>query len=148
MIREKTYRFSRTSERRLSSCEDNLIRVFNLAIKRTDVDFGIACGYRSVKEQQQLYAQGRTEPGSIVTYVDGVSKKSKHNYTPSQAVDVFAWVNNTASWDKEHLIYIAGVVMCCAKELGVKLRWGGNWDCDGEIISDQRFQDLPHYELY
>jgi peptidoglycan L-alanyl-D-glutamate endopeptidase CwlK len=31
--------------------------------------------------------------------------------------------------------------------LGVKLRWGGNWDRDGEPVTDQDFQDLVHFEL-
>jgi hypothetical protein len=28
-----------------------------------------------------------------------------------------------------------------------KLKWGANWDMDGEIITDQGFMDLPHFEL-
>jgi len=28
----------------------------------------------------------------------------------------------------------------------VKIRWGGNWDMDGEPVTDQEFQDLVHYE--
>ena len=33
---------------------------------------------RSQEEQVSLYAQGRTAPGPIVTWVDGVKKKSRH----------------------------------------------------------------------
>jgi len=32
------------------------------------------------------------------------------------------------------------------KMLEVDLRWGGNWDMDGEPITDQDFQDLVHFE--
>lgn len=141
------YHFSKTSQNRLKTCTSDLQKVFNLAIKRSKVDFGIASGHRPTDEQQRLYAQGRTVPGPIVTYVDGIKKKSEHNYKPSKATDVYAWVNGRASWDEKHLCYIAGVVMSCAEELGVPLRWGGNWDGDGEIISDQQFMDLPHYEI-
>lgn len=35
-------------------------------------------GVRTVAQQQALYAQGRTAPGSIVTYKDGVTHKSNH----------------------------------------------------------------------
>lgn len=33
---------------------------------------------RSAEEQRALYAQGRTEPGKIVTKLDGYTKKSPH----------------------------------------------------------------------
>lgn len=140
------YQFGSTSIKRLMTCREELQQVMKLAIKRSPVDFGIAQGYRSVEEQQELYAQGRTKEGSIVTYVDGVNKKSQHNINPSNAVDIYAFVNGQATWDKEHLIFISGVIMSCANELGIALRWGGNWDGDGEVISDQNFMDLPHFE--
>lgn len=35
-------------------------------------------GVRTVAQQQALYAQGRTAPGAIVTYKDGVVHKSNH----------------------------------------------------------------------
>jgi len=141
------YKFSNTSLERLNSCDINIQRVMDLAISRSDIDFGIAQGYRSVKEQQDLYAQGRTVPGDIVTYVDGVNKKSNHNYYPSKAVDIYAWVDGRAIWDSRELCYLAGVIISCAKELGVNLRWGANWDSDGIIITDHDFVDLPHFEL-
>ena len=140
------YQFSKTSEQRLKTCHQDLQNVMNLALKRSNVDFGITSGYRSIEEQQKLYNQGRTTKGNIVTNVDGINKKSKHNYNPSKAVDIYAWIGK-ASWDQKHLCYLAGIIMTCAKELNVNLRWGGNWDGDGIIISDQNFQDLPHFEL-
>jgi hypothetical protein len=33
-----------------------------------------------------------------------------------------------------------------AHEMGVKIRWGGDWDSDGEI-KDNSFDDLVHVEL-
>jgi peptidoglycan L-alanyl-D-glutamate endopeptidase CwlK len=41
---------------------------------------------------------------------------------------------------------LAGVVTGVAHELGIKIRWGGDWDQDGEW-KDERFVDMPHYEL-
>lgn len=140
------YKFSERSNERLDTCRHELQKVFRLAIQRSGVDFGISEGQRSVKRQQELYAKGRTEKGEIVTYVDGVNKRSKHNYIPSEAVDIYAFVNGSASWETKHLCYLAGVIMACANELNVDLTWGGNWDNDGQIISDQNFVDLPHFE--
>ena len=139
-------KFSKTSKARLDTCDQKIQDVLNLALQVSVIDFGIASGERTLKEQSELYALGRTKPGNIVTNVDGVNKKSMHNYKPSKAVDIYAWIGK-ASWDKAHLCYLAGVIMTCAKKLNVDLRWGGNWDGDGIIISDQNFQDLPHYEL-
>jgi len=41
---------------------------------------------------------------------------------------------------------LAGVVETCAIERGHKIRWGGDWDGDGNLL-DQNFHDLPHFEL-
>ncbi|MGJ3236412.1 M15 family metallopeptidase [Marivirga sp.] len=141
------YRFGSTSIKKLSTCREEIQQVMKLAIQRSPIDFGISKGHRSVEEQQELYSQGRTKPGHIITYVDGVNKKSEHNKKPSNAVDIYGWVNRQATWDKDHLILIAGVILSCADELGIIFRWGGNWDGDGEIISDQNFMDLPHFEF-
>ena len=36
--------------------------------------------------------------------------------------------------------------MSVANRLGLKVRWGGDWDGDFEF-KDQNFHDLPHFEL-
>lgn len=146
------FKFGSTSKERLSTCHRDLQIIFNAAIETSKVDFGIAQGHRSVDQQQKLYRSGRDKAGPILTYVDGIEKKSKHNYSPSQAVDIYAYYNGKAQWDKEHLIYLGGHIMATAATLKAagtiqsSLRWGGNWDSDGIIISDQNFMDLPHYE--
>ena len=45
--------------------------------------------------------------------------------------------------------HINGVAEMLYKQGGIthKLRWGGNWDMDGEILIDQSFDDRPHVEL-
>jgi hypothetical protein len=137
------FKFSNTSKERLASCHPDLQKIMNAAIMYSDIDFGIAQGHRSVSEQQELYARGRTKPGNRV----------KHNYKPSMAVDVYAWVNGSARWRDTDLMYITGVVTVCAKqlkdagEITHDIRFGSNWDRDGEFITDQTFQDLPHIEL-
>ena len=140
------FKFGTTSSQRLSNCHKDIITVMNEAIKVSDIDFGIACGYRSVKEQQDLYNQGRNRAGVIVTYVDGVKMKSKHNNLPSLAVDIYAYVDGKATWDEKYLYYLGGVIMLIAKQKNITLRWGGNWDRDA-TMDDQRFNDLPHFEL-
>ncbi len=148
------------SKQKLSTAHVDLKKIFSLAIRRTDVDFGISEGYRTVKKQQEYYAIGRTKEKhrTPITKVDGVRKKSKHNYNPSLAVDIYIYhpnleVRKKIMYDKIHLGYLMGVVTSCAKELYAKgkvsrrLRSGANWDMDGIIDYDQRFDDYPHFEL-
>lgn len=139
------FAFGKSSSEKLATCNKNLQAVMQLAIKRTTVDFGISEGYRSEERQQELYKQGRTEPGEIVTHVDGINKKSKHNEKPSKAVDIFGYVNGKATYDVPHMCLIAGVILACADELKIPIRWGGNFDQDGQIMED--WNDLPHFEL-
>lgn len=147
------YSFSQVSQDRLNTCHRDLQLIFEFALSVSEVDFGIAAGHRTPEEQYALYKQGRTSPGNIVTNIDGISDKSKHNYLPSMAVDVYAWVGGDISWRKKDLTYIGGVVIATAKLLKSRgiiehdIRWGGNWDRDGEIITDQKLIDLPHFEL-
>ena len=43
--------------------------------------------------------------------------------------------------------YFAGVVKGIASQMGIGIRWGGDWDMDTEV-KDNRFDDLVHFELY
>jgi peptidoglycan L-alanyl-D-glutamate endopeptidase CwlK len=65
------------------------------------------------------------------------------------AVDLLPYVNGRAiDWnDISKMIWFAGRFFQSCESLGVSLRWGGNWDGDAEIITDQRFNDLVHWEL-
>jgi len=42
---------------------------------------------------------------------------------------------------------LAGVMLNAAQEMGIRVRWGGDWDGDGST-KDQTFHDLGHYELF
>lgn len=134
------YQFGTTSKERLATCHEDLQKVFEAAIALSPVDFGIACGHRSIDDQKKAFDEGKSK-------IDGINKKGKHNYSPSLAVDVYAFVNGKASWEVHHLCIIIGVVLAVANNYGIKLRSGANWDKDGEFITDQKFQDLPHFEL-
>lgn len=148
-----SYALGKNSIQRLNSCHPDIQAVVKEAIRHTQVDFGVAEGHRPVARQQKLYAQGRTAPGKIVTYVDGKERVGKHNLQPSMAIDLYAWVGGKALWDERYLTYLAGVLTATAERLyqagAIKHRWhwGGNWDRDGVIVDDQKFIDYPHHEL-
>jgi len=132
--------FSKTSDDRLKTCDKRLQSIMYRAIQISKVDFGIAEGHRTVELQKKYFAEGKSK-------LDGVTNLSKHNEQPSKAVDIYGYLNGKAVYDTPVMCYLAGVIEASAAELGYNIRWGGNWDNDGEIIKDQTFNDLPHYEL-
>ena len=91
-------------------------------------------GVRTVAQQQALYAQGRTTPGSIVTYKDGIVHKSNHQphadgfghavdcafYGPDPFADTHPWEAYGEAVEASGLV------------------WGGRWT--GLV-------DRPHAEL-
>lgn len=98
---------------------------------------------RTTEEQQALYAQGRTKPGQIVTYADGIKVKSNHQApegsTLGRAVDMCFLINGKPAWPNDSKLWnIYGAV---AKAHG--LVWGGDWkDSKGKPRPD-----YPHIEL-
>lgn len=145
-------KFGKVSNDKLATCHKDLQLILQVAIEISNVDFGISEGHRSIERQKELYAQGRTSPGQVVTWVDGVTKLSKHNQNPSMAVDIFPWIQGKIKWDNEHLSYLAGLIhgvaeMLLAQELIThRIRWGGNFDMDGELVEESS-TDRPHFEL-
>lgn len=84
---------------------------------------------RSFKRSDELYAQGRTKPGSIVTNAKGGS--SYHNY--GLAIDFANQINGKIDWkvDKNWL-----KVVEVFKKYGFK--WGGDFNS---------IKDYPHFEM-
>lgn len=92
-------------------------------------------GVRSTAQQQALYAQGRTTPGPIVTYADGVEKRSNHQVRADgygHAIDFCFLVEGKPSWNLALPWRLVGEA---GKALG--LEWGGDW----------KRPDRPHLEL-
>lgn len=129
-------RFSKQSLGRLNTCHDDLQNLFLEVIK--DFDCTIIEGHRSPARQAQLYAQGATKV-----------LRGKHNESPSLAVDVAPWYPQSPhiDWDDYKKFYMfGGFVLGVASRMGIEIRWGGDWDSDNNP-SDQRFNDLVHFEL-
>jgi peptidoglycan LD-endopeptidase CwlK len=125
--------FGRASTRRLDTCHPDLQKVFNEVIKI--VDCSILCGHRNKEDQNEAVRQGRSK----VSWPRG-----KHNTTPSEAVDVAPY---PIDWqDRERFYFFAGVVLAVARQQGVDIRWGGDWNSNNDF-KDQTFFDLPHFEL-
>jgi peptidoglycan L-alanyl-D-glutamate endopeptidase CwlK len=132
------YKFGEASLTKLFTVESRLQIVMYSAINTGIMDFSVIEGHRNKKLQATYYTKGR----SHVQWPDG-----KHNKMPSEAVDVVPYINGKESWNRLHCCVLAGVILACAAKLHVDIRWGGNWDMNGEPITDQDFQDLVHFEL-
>lgn len=89
--------------------------------------------YRSASVQNELYEQGRTTPGQIVTKARG--GESPHNYLPSLAFDIaFLNPNKTLNWSLNLFQDFAAIV----REVSKEVMWGGRF------VS---FKDNPHFEM-
>jgi len=88
----------------------------------------VISGLRTDAEQDKLYAQGRTDPGKIVTNVRG--GYSNHNFGIAFDVAVFEGSKYLDRSTKYKAVGALGM------DLG--LEWGGNW----KTIVDQ-----PHFQL-
>ena len=89
--------------------------------------------YRTPERQDELYAQGRSKPGPVVTYKRG--GESKHNRLPSPALDVaFLLADGSVVWSGLLLSKFARLM----KAADARVHWGGDWP---------KFKDRPHFEV-
>ena len=127
------FKFGRRSQRNLTTAHSDLKRLFNNVIKHYDCT--VLEGHRNKSKQNKAYRDGKSKLKW---------PKSKHNRKPSLAVDVVPYPIDWKDWKRFY--HFGGYVKAVADQIGIKLRWGGDWDRDGEL-SDNRFNDLPHIEL-
>ena len=102
-------------------------------------DVSLLEGYRSKARQNALYLDKKSK----LTW-----PHSKHNTYPALAVDLQPYPmpkREEVLWAS--LGYIAGRAIEIAKQEGVELRWGGDWNRNGSV-QDERFHDLFHLEVY
>ena len=127
------YKFSESSKEKLGSCHPDLQKLFNEVIKYYDCT--VICGHRGEKEQNEAYEKGFSK----LKWPHG-----KHNSIPSNAIDVLPF---PLDWqDKDKHIHFAGYVKAFADIMGIKIRWGGDFNQDGNLHNDS-FLDRPHFEL-
>lgn len=94
-----------------------------------DITLRIAMGYRTIEQQNALYAKGRTEPGEIITNAPG--GKSFHNF--GLAIDLCHISDDLKSIDWH---FDMSKLKPIADKYG--LEWGGSWTT---------IKDYPHFEL-
>lgn len=90
----------------------------------------VISGLRTYGEQNDLYAQGRTKPGKIVTNARG--GYSNHNFGIAFDIGVFEGSRYLDDSPKYKAVGALG------RDLG--LEWGGNW----KTIQDERLKKAAH----
>jgi len=126
-------KFSQQSLDKLSTTHPDLQVLFREVVNLFDCS--ILEGHRDQETQYKYYTDGKSQ----LKWPDG-----KHNIIPSEAVDVapcpIDW-NDTARF-----YYFAGYVKGVADQLGIKIRFGGDWNQNTQV-KDETFLDLVHFEL-
>ena len=129
-----TYAFGEQSRKRLDTCHPLLIQLCELVIQ--EVDFTVVCGHRDREAQERALREG---------FSKAAFGESPHNCRPSLAIDVAPY---PIDWKDTHrFAYVAGVFRARARDLGIPLRWGADWDRD-TLVSEHSFLDFPHFELH
>lgn len=110
---------------------ENALAAYFEAVKKTPTGIHplITQSLRTFNEQADLYAQGRTKPGSIVTYAK--AGQSYHNY--GLALDFVILENDKPNWKVDENWMI---VVDIFKKYGWS--WGGSWS--------GKNKDNPHFE--
>lgn len=119
------YKFSTSSYDRMAGVRPELVAIASRALDISPVDFGVTEGVRTKEKQEQLYADGKSQ-----------TMNSRH--LTGHALDVVAYVGGSVTWDWAYYEQIALAFKDAAKQLGIKIEWGGDW------VS---FRDGPHYQL-
>lgn len=106
--------------------------------KAAGIKIGTRECYRTVAEQEALYAKGRTKPGAIVTRARGLSFSSMHQW--GVAFDFVVEMDCDKDGDIDIKDLYNNKLMTKVGKLGkkVKLEWGGEW---------KSIVDKPHFQL-
>lgn len=148
---------------KLSGVHPDVIKVVELAATKTTMPFIVVEGVRTLARQQRLVKSGASQ-----------TLNSKHLPQAGgygHAVDLAPYFDfdgdgdHELSWHLEHFYPIAEAMRSAAKELGVRIRWGGCWtvlnsttDSTASLVTaysaarrkagKRAFIDCPHFELY
>jgi len=144
-----SFYFGERSREKLENVHPDLILVVSRALLYSEIDFAITEGMRSHARQLELLQMGRTwtEHSMHLRQPDGYA----------HAIDVMAvgdldrdgdvdTTDRNMTWSHVNYSTIQVAFQRASTGLGIPIRWGGDWDCDGDS-GDQAHFDGPHFEL-
>lgn len=142
------FAYGTRSLEKLETCHPELQRIANEALRLSPYDITIIHGWRNMELQNKLFDEGKSKKKF---------PNSRHNRTSdpmviepenmSDALDFAPWINRNIYWNDTHIFaVIAGCFIAAARNFGHTIRWGGDWDMDGQT-TDQRLMDWGHIEI-
>ena len=122
----------------LATCDDRLSQLAHRAIL-VGPDFSIVEGFRNQALQHRDFLTGKSK----LDWPHG-----RHNASPSRAFDFSPYPEDWSEGELPHARFavIAGVMLACARELGITIRWGADWNRNFDP-RDESFLDWGHIEL-
>lgn len=134
------FRYGKASLSKLEPLNPNLKKVAMRAIELTPIDFTIVQGMRTLAQSQQNQANGTSF----------LKDPSKSKHISGLALDFAPLKNGKIDWDDlEAFKDVADAFFKAAKELGIKIKWGGDWNMNGDYKDEiaRGVYDGGHIEL-
>ncbi|SFR86348.1 M15 family metallopeptidase [Sphingomonas jatrophae] len=145
---------------RLEGVDLKLAAAIRTGVSRLTFDCTVAEGVRSKEQMWINYGKGRTAaecrakgvpekyamPG--VAKVTWLSNPLASNHADGRAVDVYPLVRGQLANTRDHLPLFRALyeaIMAAGREVGVRLRYGGDWDQDGKLF-EKGETDAVHFE--
>ena len=125
------FKLSSRSLKNVTGVHPDLIRVINLALQISKIDFGIpeTGGIRNADEQNILFLEGKSK-------CNGYDNRSAHQ--DGNAFDYFAYEHGRLSYKDKDMAMVATAILQAASQLGVSVEWSGLWT---------GFHELCHIQL-
>lgn len=147
--------FDAKSRAELATCDPRLVMVMEKALLLCPFPFFITKGggARTIQQQQKFFDAGKSKvnPSAYIGNLPALYRAAKHvvgNGAPlSRACDINVAGQPGGSYDRGALCYVAGLVRAIAHEVGLPIRWGGDFNENGLIAEANTFVDMPHFEI-
>lgn len=121
----RMFQLSDRDLQKLEGVRPELVAVVVRAAEKSDLEFRVLEGLRTMERQRQLVASG-------------ASKTLRSRHLTGHAVDLAPLENGNVSWAWPLYYRLAPIVKAAAAELGTPIEWGGDW---------RTFKDGPHWQL-
>lgn len=138
------FKFSSKSLDSLVGVHPELVDIVHDVMALQVMDFSVIEGLRSIEQQEIYVQQGRSRTMN--------SKHLKQDTGYSHAIDLYPYpidmklVNRGDMREISRFGMLAGLMLSCAKQRGITLTWGADWDRDG-VVLDHTFYDAPHFQI-
>ncbi len=125
------YKFSKNSLTKLEGVHTDLVKLINIALQESELDFCVTSGVRTKIEQDNLIKSGKSN-----------AKNSRH--LTGHAIDIAIMINKKIEWNNYSLYENFSILMkSIATRENIKIKWGGDFrNSKGKLIMDG-----VHFEL-